>query len=501
MLLFALLLALLAPGASGEVVASLNRGDDARGDGSPALPFRTVTRALAAARASGARLVRLEYGTYEAGEDFPLLLPAGFELRGIGPQGSILRGSAETLVRLEPGPTGTVLAGLSIVAATPGSGVGVELAPAPERPVALDLRGVELSGFDMGMRVVTGEAPARIFATGLRLSDCDTGLDVAGTGVFGLQLEHASVESCRLGLHLHAAETKELSAYAGPPVQHSLELLGVSFLSCAEAGFQRSGAAGTNAGTGYRFADCTFQRNAIGVHLVRPAADAAYSFEGCSFLGNANFGVFASGHAGDPDQTTRIEDCSFRWNGVGLSVTNSHVLWDVRRSQFLDNVGNALFLANFQTAPLRARVESTLVAGNGGAGIYTMADGERFAAEVLHCTIVDNGAAGLQRKTRHFGKSTLEVRGSILAGNAPDLEKVEPAEVFRSLVEDGSAGTENGNLSGDPGFVDARRRDFRLAGGSAGVDAGEADARLSPLDCLGTPRSGAPDLGACERAP
>jgi hypothetical protein len=81
MLLPGLLLAFhaLAPApAGGEVVASLNRGSDESGDGSAAAPYRTATKALAAARAAGLARVRLEYGTYEEGEAYPLVLPAGF---------------------------------------------------------------------------------------------------------------------------------------------------------------------------------------------------------------------------------------------------------------------------------------------------------------------------------------------------------------------------------------------------------------------------------------
>ena len=181
-------------------------------------------------------------------------------------------------------------------------------------------------------------------------------------------------------------------------------------------------------------------------------------------------------------------------------MTNSHVVYEIRRSRFLDNVGNALFLANLQTEPLKARVVSSLIASNGGAGVYTMADGQKIGVDILYSTIANNGAGGVHRKTRHSGSSELEVTGCIVYGNATDLVKIEPEEVRRSLIGDGSikAG-QNGNLIGDPGFRNALWRDYSLAPGSPCIDAGEVDSRLGERDLAGFPRvQGAPDLGALE---
>ena len=504
----ALLLALCAgpaapaAAAGGEIVASLNRGNDEAGDGSAAAPYRTVTKALAAARAAGAALVRLEYGTYEQGEAYPLALPAGIELRGIGAGGSVLRGGADVLVRLEPGDGETVLAGLSLSGAGAATGIGLDLAPEAGLPVSALLRGVTLEGLGTGVRARTGEAALRLTGTGLRAVDCGTGIDAEGTGELALELADAAFERCRVGLLLRAAEGAELTTYDGPPARHALALRRTAFVDCSEAGLARRGAAGTNEGPPYLLEDCLFQGNETGIDLQRPAADTPIRVLSSRFLWNRGFGLRASGQEGNPAAVSTVEACEFRWNGVGLHVTNAHVVYEVRRAAFLDHTGNALFLSNFQTAPLKARVESCLIAGNGGAGIYTMADGERIAVEVLHCTVLDNGAAGVHRKTRHAGKSTLELRGSIVAGNAPDLEKIEPAEVFRSLIGDGSAGAEQGNLSGAPLFVDPARRDYRLRADSPCVDGGEPDPRLSALDVAGRPRAaGPPDLGACEREP
>jgi hypothetical protein len=298
---------------------------------------------------------------------------------------------------------------------------------------------------------------------------------------------------------LRAAEDVEIGAYDGPGVNHRVVLEGCVFQGCERAGFERRGSTGANLGDPYEFSNCLFQGNRVGIELMRPSADTPIRVRGSRFFSNVNFGMRVAGNAGDPTETSLIDDSEFRWNGVGLHMTNSHVVFEVRRSRFLDNVGNALFLANFQTEPLSARVISSLIAGNGGAGVYTMADGQKLGVEILHSTIAHNGAGGVHRTTRHSGESRLEIKGCVVVGNAPDLVKIEREEVSASLVGDGGGGSERGNLSGDPGFRNAALRDYRLASGSRCIDAGEADPRLGELDLAGLVRAeGAPDLGAFE---
>ena len=58
----------------------------------------------------------------------------------------------------------------------------------------------------------------------------------------------------------------------------------------------------------------------------------------------------------------------------------------------------------------------------------------------------------------------------------------------------------NGNIWGDPKFVDAENGDFRIAADSPCVDV--ADASTAPeKDCFGQPRVNAPDIGICEVIP
>lgn len=63
-----------------------------------------------------------------------------------------------------------------------------------------------------------------------------------------------------------------------------------------------------------------------------------------------------------------------------------------------------------------------------------------------------------------------------------------------------SLSVENGNIWGDPLFVDAENGDFRIQEGSPCVDA--ADEESAPeLDYFGQPRVNAPDIGICELLP
>ncbi len=481
------------PATKPAMVVSQGRGKD-DGDGSATAPFRTVTRALRAARETSRNRVVLEYGDYGAGETFPLEVPAGLELRGIGSGGTslqVLTGVAVSLAASESAEP-TVLAGLTIV----GAEIGVQTCGA--HPVLL--RGVTIANCKTGIASKDGAATT-IAATGLRLRECGVGIEAQGLAPITLQLVDSSFERCRVGLWLHAVDGGDPVAYAGPAPRHDLRLLRCTFFGCTQAGIERTGAVGKNTGPAYAIVDCTFQDNVIGIDLQRPSADTPLDVLRTRFLGNSSFGLRVSGQLGDAASTSSITGCDFQWNGIGVHATNAHVVYELRRCRFLDNVGNAMFLANFVTAPLTVRVADSLIAGNGGCGIYTMADGNQLAARITHCTIVQNGAAGVLRKTRHSGASTLEIRGCIVADNATDLERVAATEVFTSLVGDGSATSERGNLAGDPRFVSAASRDLRLRRDSPCIDRGDASSGAGSVDLAGRSRSGAPDLGALEAVP
>ncbi|MEM7310002.1 MAG: right-handed parallel beta-helix repeat-containing protein [Planctomycetota bacterium] len=503
MLFTGLLLTLLAGAPqSSEVYVSSQRGDDETATGTKEAPFRTITRGLSAAHSLRARQLVVEFGVYHDGETFPLQVWGGLELRGIGAAGTTIQGGPDdVLVRVVPSPDGEGRPATLSALGLAGGGLGLEYST-PSVP--LRLNGVVCEGLPVGVRLdatETAAPPLSVVASGFRAVDCAVGLEGVGEGELRLDLGLSSFERCEVGLLFRAAEDVEPDAYEGAGVHHTVRVRDSVFQGCSLAGILRRGAARTNRGAPYRFQRTLFHGNRVGLELQRPAADSAMDVLDCRFLANTHFGLRVCGHRGDRGLRSRIEGCEFRWNGVGLHTTNTHVLYEVRRNRFVDNSGNAIFMSNFMTDPVRVLIANNLVAGNGGAGVYCMADGQQLAAEILHNTVVHNGGGGVYRKTRHSGTSTFEVRGCIVAGNAPDLVKIEPQEVFHSLIGDGSGGEENGNLAGDPGFVDPELRDFRLAPGSRCIDRGAVDERLGEADLVGSARVvGAPDLGALEAA-
>jgi hypothetical protein len=486
------------------IVVSQNRGDDAAA-GTAAAPVRTVTRGIALAGATGAAIVRVEYGEYGPGEVLPIELPPGIEVAGIGAGGSSLACGGKVAFRVAPAPrvvasnpapaAVTVLAGFGIHDAA----IGVALPASDTAGTVLVVRGTTFRSCAIAVSAPTGKAALELTATGMRTEQCAIGIDVSGTGPCRLRLDDSTFTGGDVGVLLRAAEGVEVGTYDGPGGDHDVALLRCSFLGCARAGLARRGAAGTNRGSIYTLADCSFAGNGTGIDLPRPAGDTPLVVTGTRFHGNSGFGVRTAGQNGDPLRTSTFTGCDFRWNGVGLHATNCHVACSVRRCTFVDNLGNALFLANFMAAPVSAAVADCLIAGNGGAGVYTLADGERLAISLHHCTITANGSSGVHRQTKHNGRSTLSLVGCIVAGNAIDLERVRADEVATSLIGDGTGGDTSGNLAGDPGFVDARRRDYRLRAESRCIDSGSA-AAPGALDLAGNPRLGRADLGALEHA-
>ncbi len=476
-----------------------NAGDDDAGTGTAEAPYRTLTRALADAQEPGAWIV-LAVGAYSAagGERFPLDLPAGVRVSGSGSGSCSLEGpGGGALFRATSSDDAAnlaVLAGLTLR----GAKIGLEL-----RGRAVALNDVTCSGLEIGVRVDLASEPSSLRGDGFRAVECGTGIHAAGTSELVLALDGASFERCGHGILLEAAAGENPDTFEGTGVDHRVALRRVTFLGCSGAGVHRRGAESENRGAPYRFEECLFQGNDVGIHFERPTADSPIEVRRSRFLSNSGFGIMAAGLDGDPGARSTIADNEFRWNGVGLHLVNTQVTYDVRRNRVTDSVGNGLFLANFVNRPTATvQLASNLIADNGGSGVYCLADSQLLDVQVLHSTIANNGYAGVLRKHRHSGKSNLSIRGCIVAGNRiGDLHKIEASEVFNSLIEDGGGGTENGNLEGPPGFRDAALRDYSLDRGSPCLNRGAEDAPLGELDLLGNPRRvGPPDLGAIERA-
>jgi hypothetical protein len=506
-----------------RILVSAERGDDAGADGGAEHPFRSIGAALALSRASAGReRIVVELGDYgaHAGERFPLELADDVEIAGAGSGSTVLDGSgAARLFELRlPAPHGVALSGLSIQGDQTGLAlepwVAGDVAPAATRLVLHDVR---WSGFARAIdvqsgawRPADGPTPGRVelAADGLRIGNSERGLSIAGSGAVRLAIDGGLFESCGTGVLLEADPSEDFDTIDQPGdgplplrVRHEVEIRRSSFLGCREAGFRRQGVDGGNDGPAYLFEDCLFRANQVGIELRRPTADAPFAVRRCRFLENTLFGVQATGFHGDAALASRVEDSTLRWNGVGLHLTNTSTPVWVTRSRIVDNLGNGVFAANFLSDPSRVVLTDSLLARNGAAGLFLLADNRTLEVDLVHCTIADNAGAGVFRKDRHKGTSLFELRGSILSGNGPDLVKIGPEEVFASLVGQG-VGSERGNLTGDPRFVERLLGDYRLAEDSPCLDRGDdaGDVRSGESDLDGLPRRvGVIDLGALER--
>ncbi len=513
------LIAVVAPaqdatGAERVLHVAREASDDA-GDGSEATPFRTLTRALRAVQAerdapggaAGRWRVQAGAGTYDAaaGESFPLPLPGGVTLQGAGAGVTIVAGPAATLVesRLSSGEA-AVLARLTLQGAGGERGLLARHVGQGAPGASTIVRDVALQAFAEGLRVegpplLDGAVTAELLAelSGLRVTDCGLGAVLAGPLPVAAVVRDSAFTACGVGLLIDAPT-------AAGPAAHETSIARSLFESCREAGVRLAGGRPDDAPRA--FTDCDFVGNDTGLDLPVPAADAPLRLQRCRFLRNTSFGLRASGQRGDPARATLVEDGQFRWNGVGVHVTNVQAAWDLSRCRIEDSTGVGLFVANFTAEPVALRLRDSLVARNGAAGLYFLADGRRLDVQVVHCTLADNAGAGVERKHRHAGTSRFLLAGCVVAGNAQDLVRVEAAEVQGCLVGDGAPGdAAAGNLAGDPGFLDRDARDWRLRAGSPALDRGEeawpeGAARAGERDVRGGVRRAGPiDLGAFER--
>lgn len=135
--------------------------------------------------------------------------------------------------------------------------------------------------------------------------------------------------------------------------------------------------------------------------------------------------------------------------------------------------------------------------------------GPGSSANIVNCTIVGNARLGVGV----FSGASARISNSILYGNQTDISSDSSAitlTVRNSLVGTGGYGGSNGNISGNPQFVDAANNNYRLKSASPAIDAGDpADPNLPPTDADGLPRSidgrgtgqAKPDMGAFEYLP
>lgn len=262
-----------------------------------------------------------------------------------------------------------------------------------------------------------------------------------------------------------------------------------------------------------RLADCQFEggRASFGGGVVVNASEVALvELTACDFRGHeASFGggLFATAR-GTPDVLPggriRVNGCRF-FDNVAHACCNTGIIISQCDVDGPLPQGNGLYFGG--GADLRTitggsvTVTNSLFAGNsaprGGAVHAGSCAGGTI--DLVNCTIVGN-SSGVQIRLRSpkltgsSGISAVTLTNSIVrenGGGQVDIEHEYPpstARVTFNDIEGGFAGA--GNIDIPPSFVDPAARDYRLANGSAGIDAGDNRAVDAAIlaDLAGRPR-------------
>lgn len=213
----------------------------------------------------------------------------------------------------------------------------------------------------------------------------------------------------------------------------------------------------------------------------------------------------------------------------GRPSTSGNLIADVEiaGNVFHDNRGPDVVLLGGLTnatgnAVLRTRIVNNLMTGNTVYGGVSLVGGREGSSSnqvhdvsIVNNTIVDNVGGGLDVNANLSGGvgntvTGVVVRNSLFWANTKDFFGVSPAQVDHSLTAQAGFAGMNGNVSGDPLFVNAAAGNFRLRSGSPAIDTGSSSGAprrdlncLSRVDDPGTPNSGAGagrfyDIGAFE---
>ena len=203
---------------------------------------------------------------------------------------------------------------------------------------------------------------------------------------------------------------------------------------------------------------------------------------------NCNAGVFVEADSSDfgfADAIVSAGASEFRDNGTCLEANTLHPLEAIA----FVSAGHCRFFDNGTGvgAPY-AGVSDSLFVGN-GAGV-----GVGEGGGVHRCTFVNNGTG-----VSGPGPWNMELTHCVLYGNTDDVSGADNIDASWNLVGDGDFQGTNGNISGDPLFVDPAAGDYRLSFLSPAVDAGDPNASSDSKDLAGMPRVTDGDLDTEER--
>lgn len=146
----------------------------------------------------------------------------------------------------------------------------------------------------------------------------------------------------------------------------------------------------------------------------------------------------------------------------------------------------------------RVTVTNSLIAGNSairGGGVSAMSCGPGGEVAFVNCTIVNNEGNGIDLRTLTapflLGVGRKRLANLIVRENRGGMQIMETGpEIFVAFsnVESGYAGA--GNIDAVPSFLAPAEGDYRLASGSAGIDAGDNSALDASItrDLAGAPR-------------
>jgi hypothetical protein len=258
--------------------------------------------------------------------------------------------------------------------------------------------------------------------------------------------------------------------------------------------------------SGIRIVRNVVMGNGTGLRVQGNGSAVGPFLEENEFGFNASNVLIVTGAAGTTASPRFSGDQIHHSSGHGISISAgagglaSPLLEGVR---FEDNAGAGLWAS--VTSGLAVLYPSNLtVVQNALGGLVLSASGAGLLSVSLdQSTVADNGAAGISAS----GGAAVAVSNSIVHGNAgSDLVGVPVGTVSTSLVGTGAYAGQNGNLGGDPLFVDRANGNFQLSAGSPALEAAAPSAGLRDAYGDSRPLDGnldgieAPDMGSDELA-